>query len=122
MISGENILITGVTGMVATPLAHFLAQENEAWGIARLADPNSRLPYEAAGIKTRGTHIGAGDISDLPNDFTSVIHHTWLRADLSQLQKDISNNLEGPGRVFPSTRKEQGTLVMSGTGLSWSPT
>src|SRR3546814_482280 len=120
MISGEKILITGVTGMVATPLAHFLAQENEVWGIARFADPNSRLPYEAAGIKTRAIDIGAGDFSDLPNDFTYVLHLSWLRADLSQLQQAIRTNVEGPGLLFQHCRKAKATLVMSGMGI-YSP-
>ena len=42
MISGEKILITGVTGVVARPLAEFLAKNNEVWGVARFAEQIGR--------------------------------------------------------------------------------
>ncbi|CAN5221868.1 hypothetical protein BH10PSE13_BH10PSE13_03110 [soil metagenome] len=120
MVSGEKILITGITGMVATPLAHFLAQDNEVWGIARFADPAARVPYEAAGITTRAIDIGSGDFSELPTDFTVVLHLAWMRADLSQLQQAIRTNVEGPGLLFQHCRKARKTLVMSGMGI-YSP-
>lgn len=120
MIAGEKILITGVTGMVAAPLAQFLAQSNEVWGIARFRDPATRAPFEAAGITTRAIDIGAGDFSELPDDFTIVLHLSWMRADLSQLQEALRTNVEGPGLLFQHCRKAKKTLVMSGMGI-YSP-
>ncbi len=120
MITGEKILITGITGMVATPLAHFLAEHNEVWGIARLADPAAREPYEAAGITTRAIDIGSGEFGDLPDDFTIVLHLAWMRAELSELQLALRNNVEGPGLLFQHCRKARATLVMSGMGV-YSP-
>ena len=32
---GAKILITGVTGQVATPIATALAVDNDVWGVAR---------------------------------------------------------------------------------------
>ncbi|PKP90995.1 MAG: epimerase [Alphaproteobacteria bacterium HGW-Alphaproteobacteria-16] len=120
MISGEKILLTGVTGMVATPLAMFLAEHNEVWGTARFADPAARLPYEAAGITTRAIDMGDPDFSQLPADFTIVLHLSWMRADLSQLQQAIRTNVEGPGLLFQHCRRARATLVMSGMGI-YSP-
>ena len=37
-VSGEKILVTGVSGSVARPLALSLAADNEVWGLARFAD------------------------------------------------------------------------------------
>ena len=120
MITGEKILITGVTGMVATPLALHLAQQNEVWGLARFADPAARQPYEAAGITTRAVDLGEADLSALPSDFTYVLHLSWMRADLSQLQQAIRTNVEGPGLLFQHCRRAKATLVMSGMGI-YSP-
>lgn len=120
MISGEKILITGITGMVATPLAHFLTQENEVWGIARFADPATRVPYETAGITTRAIDLGVADFSELPADFTYVLHLGWMRAGLSELQAALRTNVEGPGLLFQHCRKAKATLVMSGMGV-YSP-
>lgn len=120
MISGEKILITGVTGMVATPLAMFLAEQNEVWGLARFADPAARLPFEGAGITTRAIDLGDPDFSELPQDFTYVLHLSWMRADLTQLQQAIRTNVEGPGLLFQHCRRAKATLVMSGMGI-YSP-
>jgi nucleoside-diphosphate-sugar epimerase len=120
MITDEKILITGLTGMVAKPLAHFLAQSNEVWGIARFQDPEQRAPFEAAGITTRAIDIGSGDFSQLPQDFTTVLHLSWMRADLSQLQEALRVNVEGPGLLFQHCRKARRTLVMSGMQI-YSP-
>jgi nucleoside-diphosphate-sugar epimerase len=113
MISGEKILITGVSGMVAAPLAYHLAKDNEVWGVARFTDPAKRRPFEEAGITTRAVDVGAGDFSDLPTDFTYVLHLNWMRAGLPELQEAIRANIEGPGLLMQHTRKAKATLVMS---------
>jgi len=120
MIADEKILITGITGVVATPLAHFLAQNNEVWGIARFQDAAVRDEYERAGITTRAVDIGAGDFSTLPNDFTYVLHLAWMRAELDELDNAIRTNVEGPGLLLQHCRKAKAALVMSGMGI-YSP-
>jgi nucleoside-diphosphate-sugar epimerase len=120
VISGEKILITGVTGMVATPLAHYLARENEVWGTARFADPEIRRTYEAVGITTRAIDLSKADFSDLPSDFTYVLHLGWMRAGLDELEQAIRTNVEGPALLLQHCRKAKATLVMSGMGV-YSP-
>src|SRR6476620_9316346 len=39
LLDGEKILVTGVTGKIAFPIARTLAAANEVWGVARLRDP-----------------------------------------------------------------------------------
>ena len=50
MITGEKILVTGVHGAVAFPLARALAADNEVWGAARFTDPATRAKVDGAGI------------------------------------------------------------------------
>jgi len=120
MIRDEKILITGITGMVAEPLAGALAQDNEVWGVARFANPEARIALEEAGVTTRALDLGAPDFSDLPADFTYVLHLGWMRAGLSELQAALRTNVEGPGLLFQHCRRAKATLVMSGMGV-YSP-
>jgi nucleoside-diphosphate-sugar epimerase len=138
-ISGEKILITGVTGIVGQPLATHLAKENEVWGIARFAEDavrerekfhalatpsaralSSRESLDAAGITTRSIDLGSGDFDNLPDDFTYVLHLAWMRADLVHLQDAIRTNVEGPGLLLQHCRRAKAALVMSGMGI-YSP-
>jgi len=120
VISGEKILVTGVSGSVAGPLARYLAPDNDVWGIARFADAAPRRALEDAGITTRVVDLGEGDLSDVPDDFTYVLHLAWTRADLSQLEASLRTNVEGAGLVLQHCRRAKAALVMSGMGV-YSP-
>ena len=120
MIAGEKILVTGVSGNVAHPLALHLASDNDVWGIARFADPARRRELDDAGITTRAVDLGAGDLSAIPDDFTYVLHLAWTRADLSQLETSLRTNVEGAGLVLQHCRRAKAALVMSGMGI-YSP-
>jgi nucleoside-diphosphate-sugar epimerase len=106
--------VTGASGKVAEPLARFLAKDNEVWGAARFSNPDKRRQLEEAGITTRVVDIGSGDFSDLPDDFTYVLHFNWIRAGLDQLEAAIRGNVEGPGLVMQHCRKAKAHLVTSG--------
>jgi UDP-glucuronate 4-epimerase len=140
MIEGEKILITGVSGMVAQPMARHLARNNEVWGIARFqqagdravenykpatgGDPGrdltARESLEEAGITTRSVDLGSGDFSTIPDDFTYVLHLSWFRADLDHLEAAMRTNVEGPGLLLHHCRKAKAALIMSGMGI-YSP-
>ncbi len=120
MITGEKILVTGASGIVAGPLARSLAADNEVWGIARFQDEAARSSLEAAGITTRAVDLGAGDLDEVPDDFTYVLHLAWTRADLSQLEMSLRTNVEGAGLILYHCRKAKAALVMSGMGI-YSP-
>jgi nucleoside-diphosphate-sugar epimerase len=140
MITGEKILITGVSGIVAQPLARHLATDNEVWGIARFVEPvgrdvevytpatggdperglTSRQSLHAAGVTTRAVDLGAGEFGDLPDDFTYVLHLAWMRADLAHLEAALRTNVEGMGLLLQHCRAAKAALVMSGMGI-YSP-
>ena len=139
MLTDEKILITGVTGTVARPLAEFLAGNNEVWGLARFANDggrqkehyhsvagepvrilSDRQTLEAFGVTTRTVDLGDGDFSDLPDDFTYVLHLAWMRADLAHLEDALRTNVEGAGLLLHHCRNAKAALVMSGMGI-YSP-
>ena len=137
MISGERILITGVTGTIGSALALHLAAENDVWGVARFAGSatraketytavatppatralSTREELEAAGVTVRAADLAVGDLGDLPDNFTYVVHVAWLRAGLDQLEDALRANVEGAGLVLQHCRKAKAALVMSGMGV-----
>jgi UDP-glucuronate 4-epimerase len=118
MISGEKIVVTGVSGTVARPLACHLASDNEVWGAARFADGRStRDELEAAGVRTVAVDLASGDLAHLPDDFTLVLHLAWMRADLAYLDAALRTNVEGAGLLLQHCRNAKAALVMSGMGV-----
>ena len=122
VIADEKILVTGVSGMVARPLAVELAANNEVWGAARFhpaggAGRATREALEAAGVRTVAVDLASGQLDDLPEDFTYVLHLAWMRADLSQLDAALRTNVEGAGLVLHHCRSAKAALVMSGMGV-----
>jgi len=111
-LKGEKILITGPAGQIAFPMARELARENEVWGIARFSDPVQRQEVEAAGIRTLAVDLADPDLSDLPRDFTYLLH---LAATISGEDYDgaITTNAEGTGLLLSHCRSVKAALIMS---------
>ena len=74
LLDGEKILVTGVTGKIAFPIARTLAENNEVWGAARLRNPRDSANLVAAGITPLPLDMSTVDFSALPSDFTYVFH------------------------------------------------
>jgi nucleoside-diphosphate-sugar epimerase len=137
MISGEKILVTGVTGGVARPIAEYLARNNEVWGAARFLDKNDparsgreirvcdlagRDAIEAAGIRTCQIDLSSGDLTGLPDDFTYVIHGAFARIPNCPEQFEIAfrTNADGPGFIWQHCRKARAALLIS-AGTIYAP-
>jgi nucleoside-diphosphate-sugar epimerase len=130
MLSGEKILMTGANGVVGLPIATALAKSNEVWAIARFgegapaasamnASSAPREALEAKGITTRRIDLAAPDFSELPTDFTIVLHLAHTRLG-SEFQRAIQVNAVGAGRVLMHARQAKAALVMSSAAI-YSP-
>jgi UDP-glucuronate 4-epimerase len=74
-LTGERILVTGASGWVAGPLAASLAADgNEVFGAARFADPSTREPLEAAGVRTVAIDLATRTFDEIPPDLDLVLH------------------------------------------------
>ena len=127
MITGEKILITGVSGLVGLPLARYLVERNEVWGLARFGltdersgalatNPQARADVEALGIRTVAVDLERPDLSGVPDDFTYVLHlaHTRLGA---QFHRAVQVNAVGAGHVLAHCRQAKAALVVSSTAV-----
>ncbi|MET0145192.1 MAG: NAD(P)-dependent oxidoreductase [Ilumatobacteraceae bacterium] len=127
MISGEKILVTGVSGLVGLPIARYLAEHNEVWGLARFGEvgdragalvtsPTSRQDVEALGIRTVAVDLERPDLSEVPDDFTHVLHLAHTRLG-SQFQRAVQVNAVGAGHVLAHCRGAKAALVVSSTAV-----
>jgi len=73
-LKGAKVVVTGVTGQVAGPLAVALAQENEVYGAARFTDVEAKGRLEAAGVRCVHVDLTAGDVGSLPADADVVLN------------------------------------------------
>ena len=113
VLSGEKILITGPAGQIAFPMAAALAADNDVWGIARFGDAATRSAVDALGVTTRVCDLASGDLSDVPDDFTYVLHLAALQAPGLDYDESIRVNAEGTGLLLAHCRKARAALVMS---------
>jgi len=120
MISGEKILVTGVTGNAPLPVAEFLARDNEVWGVARFSDPEKRERVEKLGVHVHPMDFSAPDMSALPDDFTYVLHWAYTRLPSGQFMPAIQVNGVAAGHVLQHCRKAKAALVVS-AGTIYSP-
>jgi nucleoside-diphosphate-sugar epimerase len=107
----EKVLITGPAGRIAYGIAKTVAAENEVWGIARFSDPSARAEVEALGVTTHSVDLGDPDFSDVPNDFTYLLH---IAADFGEdYERGLQVNAEGTGLLLSHCRTAKAALVMS---------
>ena len=113
MLTDRKILVTGPTGQIGRPLVEFLAPHNEVWGVARFGDPEARRELDGLGVTTRSIDLAAGDFSDLPDDFTHVIHLAAFKTEGLDYDHAITVNAEGTGLLLAHCRRAEAALVMS---------
>ena len=109
----EKILITGVTGQIALPLARFLALHNDVWGLARFTEPGSRQLVEDLGVNTVQCDLAEGDLSAVPNDFSYVLHLAAFQGPGTNFDQALRANAEATGFVLQHCREARAALVMS---------
>jgi nucleoside-diphosphate-sugar epimerase len=116
-LHGLKILVTGLTGQVARPIAESLARENEVWGLARFSDAAKREALENAGVRCETVDLEAGDFSSLPDDFDVVLHFAVSRSTPPDFDRDLRANAEAPGLLMAHTRPRKAFFHCSTTGV-----
>lgn len=98
-ITGSKILVTGVTGWVAGPLAASLAaQGNEVYGAARFKDPDQRTTVEAQGVTPVSIDLANNRLDEVPADLDLVLHFAVAKANDFELA--FAANAEGSANLM----------------------
>jgi nucleoside-diphosphate-sugar epimerase len=115
-LTGQRILVTGVTGQIAFPMASFLAApENgkEDIGLGRFGGDGDRARVEAAGIVPVVADLGSGDLSSVPADVDHVLHLATFQAGGLDYDHALRVNAEGTGLLLHHCRRAKSVLVTS---------
>ena len=114
-LNGKTIVITGVTGQVARPLAEALARENRVVGAARFSDAGARAGLEAAGIECVAIDLVAGDVGALPADADYVLN--FAVAKTNDWERDLAANSGGLAALMEHHRRATAFLHCSSTAV-----
>jgi UDP-glucuronate 4-epimerase len=120
LLDNKKILITGITGRVAGPIAIALAADNEIWGIARFRGGAGQEELEKLGIHCETVDLAEADYSALPDDFDYVLHFGASMSASDDFDTDLRVDAEATGLLMAYCRRASAFLHCS-TGLVYQP-
>lgn len=116
-LTGEKILITGVTGAIALPAAKALAAKNEVWGAARFTNEALREELEDAGVGIARVDFEKNDYEAIPEDVSLILHYAYTRRPSGEFQDAIGVNAIAAGHVMQRCQNARAALIVSAATL-----
>ena len=102
-LTGQRILVTGVTGQVAGPLArNLVAAGNTVYGTSRFADPESRAKVKADGVIPVAIDLETADLDEVPDGLDYVIHMAVSKE--KEFDRALAANAEGAAFLVEKTK------------------
>jgi nucleoside-diphosphate-sugar epimerase len=114
-LQDKTIVVTGVTGQVARPLALALARDNRVVGAARFSDAAARAELEAAGVECVPIDLVAGDVEGLPVDADCVLN--FAVAKTNDWERDLAANSGGLASLMEHHQRATAFLHCSSTAV-----
>jgi nucleoside-diphosphate-sugar epimerase len=114
-LQGKTIVVTGVTGQVAGPVAVALAADNQVIGAARFRDEQARARLEGAGVRCVPIDLATGDVSGLPADADYVINFAVSKTN--DWNADLAANSGGLAYLMEHHRNAAAFVHCSTTGV-----
>ena len=114
-LQGATIVVTGVTGQVARPLATTLARNNRVIGAARFSDVSAREELERSGVECIPVDLAAGDVGALPADADYVLN--FAVAKTNDWDTDLAANSGGLASLMEHHRAAKAFLHCSSTAV-----
>ncbi len=114
-LHNKTIVVTGVTGQVARPLAQALARDNRVVGAARFSDAAARADLEASGVECVPIDLVSGDVAGLPADADYVLN--FAVAKTNDWERDLAANSGGLAYLMEHHRRATAFLHCSSTAV-----
>ena len=111
----KSIVVTGVTGQVAEPVAMALAEDNQVVGAARFKDQAARDRLEEAGIRCVPIDLVTGDVGGLPADADYVINFAVSKTN--DWERDLQANSGGLAWLMEHHQNATAFVHCSTTGV-----
>ncbi|HXW35932.1 MAG TPA: NAD(P)-dependent oxidoreductase [Acidimicrobiales bacterium] len=114
-LRGSTIVVTGVTGQVAEPLARALAENNVVFGAARFKDTDAKARLEEAGVKCLPVDLSRGQLDGLPSDAEYVLNFAVAKSN--DWGTDLDANCGGLALLMEHHRGARAFLHCSSTAV-----
>lgn len=114
-LTGKKIVVTGVTGQVAKPLAKTLAGDNDVIGVARFSDEAAKAELESAGVQCIPVNLFSPDLSELPTDVDHVVNMAVTKSGRWDI--DLTVNATSVGHLMAHFRNVESFLHCSTTAV-----
>ena len=114
-LQGATIVVTGVTGQVARPLATTLARDNRVVGAARFSDTAAREELEVAGVECVAVDLAKSDVGSLPPDADYVLN--FAVAKTNDWERDLAANSGGLASLMEHHHAAKAFLHCSSTAV-----
>ncbi|MGD0312986.1 MAG: NAD(P)-dependent oxidoreductase [Acidimicrobiales bacterium] len=114
-LEGKTVVITGVTGQVAGPVAEALADRNEVIGAARFQNASARARLEGAGVRCVPIDLSTGDVGGLPRDADYVVNFAVSKTNDWEI--DLRSNSGGLAWLMEHHQDATAFLHCSTTGV-----
>ena len=111
----KTIVVTGVTGQVAEPVAVALAKENRVIGGARFRDEAARRRLEDAGVTCVPIDLLSGDVGGLPADADYVVNFAVSKTN--DWDRDLQANSGGLAWLMEHHQNAAAFVHCSTTGV-----
>ena len=107
--SGKRVLVTGVTGWVAGPIAESLARAGaEVFGAARFGKPEQREPFVAKGVNCVSIDLEKGLLEEVPSDLDFVLHFAVAKS--SDFDQAFAANADGSAMLMETVVAKSNNL------------
>lgn len=116
-LSGERILITGATGMVAQPLVRSLSADNDVVALGRFREAEAAAQIKSLGATPLAFDLISGDFRDLPDDFTVVLNFAVDRNSESDFERQMVTSAEATGLLMARCRRARAFLQCSSNAV-----
>jgi nucleoside-diphosphate-sugar epimerase len=115
-LNGARILVTGVTGQVAGPLArNLVAAGNTVFGASRFADAADRRKVEESGVVPVVLDLEAAALDEVPDGLDYVIHMAVSKD--TDFTRALAANAEGTAFLIEKVAGVRGFLHCSTCGV-----